>query len=762
MATYAQNLARRSQRWVYFATIEGVGHWLSSGDLTASGSDGLTRFCTAIPDYADTTLPIWRPYLQELPQLLAERADRLGGMPDLGELVLKIVDAGDYVTQLIRPGAAPITKMTAAVTNSGTSIGVEDMTNIDLDDVVYIGGEAVRVTNTFASNFTCERGYLRTDATEHGALHVYRYIPFLHGRRVRLYAVPADAADYTEETLVGEYALDGLSWSDDQNVWILKAKSQLKYLDRLAPIKQRAIRLTVPSRRWWDYETIGDTPVEGRVWQGALAGEGVYLRNEAEILVGALEYGRLRIVRRRVFGTPEVELEPDSILQQVFVAETFADECSFRYSPGPTPSTSRSSGNWVKTAHWLRMMLAIMTSSADPEDGLELTNYISGGDNYSFLPPGYGLGLPASLIDWDSFNEAIARTLDFEFKNFVYGDEPEPFGDLIDRHFLKPIGAYLITDNGAAKVVIPTIPTQGSVSVTLGPSEILTREVGPRQHLPRIRERYNLDFQTGSVVYLPGPNAEPPVRFNAGDFEGVFGPSSYHASDDKPITIPVPGAESAAPWLGKAGATRIFRWHRPALELEAHVDTSRMDFGPGTKFDVSVAELPNLKEATRAWTNVLAEILEREPNLSLDKISARLRLIGWPDVRVGKVCPVGYVEGVSTNDAAITSSRYTKSDAPAPLPTTDAAAFSVGDVVKISNLDGTDADSGTETVDSIVGDVLTLSGNFSGNLAAGQVIRYADAADAATQQLAAFIHFASTSNNLIGGTTREPWAYGER
>ncbi len=762
MTTYAQNIARRSQRWSYFVTIEGIGHWLSSGNLTASGSDGLTRFCTSIPDYADTGLPIWRPYLQDLPDLLSERADRLGGMPDLGELVVSIVDVGDYLTGLIRPGAAPVTTMTAAISATDTSIGVEDMTNIGLNDVVYIGGEAVRVTNTFGVNFTCERGYLGTDATAHKALSVYKYQPFLQGRRVRLYAVPSDGTDASDERLVGEYALDGLRWSEDMNAWVLKAKSQLKYLDRLAPIRPRSVRITNQSRRFWDFETVGDTPVENRVWQGSLAGEGTYLRNGAEILVAAFNYGRVEIKRRRVLGTPEVELKSDQILKQVFVAETFADECSFRYSPGPTPSTSRSSGTWNKTAHWIRIMLAIMTSSADPDDGLELTNYPAGGDNYSFLPPGYGLGLPADLIDWDSFNEAIARTLDFEFKNFVYGDEPEPFGELIDRNFLKPIGAYIITDNGTAKIVIPSIPVQGSAVITLGPEEILRKRVGRRQYLPRINERYNLDFQTGSVVYLPGPNQEPPVRFNAGDFEGAFGPSGYHASDDKPITIPVPGAEPSAPWLGKAGATRIFRWHRPALELEADVDTSRMDYGPGSKLSVSLAELVNLKESTRAWGDVLVEVLERDPRLSLNELYGKLRMLAWPSVRVGRVCPAGYVESFSGADATVTTNRYTKSNAPSSLPNTDAGAFTVGDVVRLYGLDGVEVGLNTETVDGISGDDLALSGDFGGTLANGTVIRYAPADDAVSQQLDEFIYFATQVDNTIGLTNVEPWAFGER
>lgn len=169
-----------------------------------------------------------------------------------------------------------------------------------------------------------------------------------------------------------------------------------------------------------------------------------------------------------------VSLQAGQLATQVFLARS-----DFRYSPGPTPSTIRSSGTWVRSSHWIDLLLIMLTSSNEPADGLELANYVSARGNYSSLPPGYGVGLLAAQIDWDAFAAVKQRTLDYLFPNFSLGaGDAVPFGELVDEQFLKPMGAYLST-SGVARVVLPRIPLLESASLTIGSADILAKPIGP-------------------------------------------------------------------------------------------------------------------------------------------------------------------------------------------------------------------------------------------------------------------------------------------
>lgn len=104
-----------------------------------------------------------------------------------------------------------------------------------------------------------------------------------------------------------------------------------------------------------------------------------------------------------------------------------------------------------------------------------------------------------------------------------------------------------------------------------------------------------------------------------------------------------------------------------------------------------------------------------------------------------RIAPSARVTSVSSNTATVQGARYTRSTTDSPvddLPTTDASAFAVGDVVQLKTPAGVKLASGsTQTITATSGNTITLDGNFGGALATATVITTAPYDDAtATQQ----------------------------
>lgn len=100
----------------------------------------------------------------------------------------------------------------------------------------------------------------------------------------------------------------------------------------------------------------------------------------------------------------------------------------------------------------------------------------------------------------------------------------------------------------------------------------------------------------------------------------------------------------------------------------------------------------------------------------------------------------GPVPGSPDVEATVAANVYTSTDAGAGLPTTDAAAFTEDDVVRLVDANGVDIGGGTETVDGVAGSVLTLSGDFGGALAVGTTIIYADATEGTVRQSTRYVY----------------------
>ena len=786
MTTWDAHLEALEKRWVVILEIEGVG-----------SADGLDRFCSGLPVYASG--PRWRPYLAgDIPSVGGEVVDFFGGLARRGSINFKLLDHEDYLTQALQLDRSPATSLDASASRTDTTVTLRDASGVTVGSVLYVGAEALIVTSTAsAPAVDVTRGALGTTPTTHrdGAL-VFRFTTFLSGRRVTAYLVPAAATSDAEEEEVGSWVVDSLGWDETANTWMFTGRAQSRYVDRLVPPRPRSFRAIVVYRYPEESETftlvltpISEDGAAPRLWPGEAvhswwAGDNGELVGASEVRRDSVSDRILPMVTRRgVLGTPQADAVVGQSWSPVFIADPSTGFGSFRYSPGASPSTDRSSGTWVQTANWVDLLLIIALSSADPEDGLELVNIATSGSawqrsNFSSLPAGYGAGMPVGEIDLDGLEELRARTSQFQFPHFVYGDEQTPVGALIERHFLKPMGAFLSEERGRVRIVMPRIPMVGEVpTVDIGPADILTRPVGPRQRLPRAAQRRDVATQAGAIVYEIGRQKRR-SKFTSGAYLPTYGQSGRYGVDERPVTIEVPSGDPDQPDLyGSRALARLYHVHRPAQAFGLEASLRVWPAGVGDLVSLTMPEAVTMTGPERGMAGALAQVLHREPRLSAARggggeecLALQVRAYG-PEVRIGRVAPAAVIvaatEGSPEWEVEVVANRYTRPNAPGGLPTDDALAFTVGDVVVLRERDGSRVGgTGTETVVAVVAGVLFLSGNFGGSMAegtssAGRIIGYAGTSAATTTQRGRYAYFADQATQTVGATGATPWLYGE-
>ena len=131
-------------------------------------------------------------------------------------------------------------------------------------------------------------------------------------------------------------------------------------------------------------------------------------------------------------------------------------------------------------------------------------------------------------------------------------------------------------------------------------------------------------------------------------------------------------------------------------------------------------------------------------------------------LRLGRIAQAARVSSVATNAATVLSNRYTHTDADDQgYPDVDAESFRVGDEVHLTNPDGSRIGTASQTVVSVVGNVVTLDGNFSGALAADTILVTAAASDAVARQTAAYSFMRTGAGGTGSSETRFFWRWGE-
>jgi len=769
MTSWATNLAARASSWAVLVRIEGIGD-----------ANGQWVFCSSIPSYADQS---HKPWLLRMPEILSERVDLGGGVPEAGSCSVQILDKGDALTALLRTEAEAYTSTSEEVDSSETEIEVGR--NTDLNGlVIWIGSEAMKVTGIASSptRVTVTRGWLGTDAITHDIRDpIYIYPNFLEGRRFSVYLVPLDGDSAADERLVGTYLLENVRWDEPLNAWIISGTTQQRYLDRQAPIAPRTgiVRgtlgsvLTIDSSRvrgfWGDYSAhvlVDDEIIQLKDPVGPLLSGG----GLDSILPAGISY---QIIRRAMHGTRQADLKQGAKVTQVFLAGE-----DLRYSPGPSPSTSRTSGTWTKATHWVDLLLILLLSSADEADGLELTNRRSTGSdwsrsNFASLPPGYGAGIPHALIDWASWEDVRTRMLTWTLPFFAYGGaDPISFAELVKTEFLRPFGAYLSFEQGTLRLSVSRVPAVGETPALQLTTDNLLRSGDGRAYLPRMSVSRDRASLFGSVTYKVGPQALA-ATYRSADYGRTYGQRGWYGATEKGLTIKVPGGDPAtAEALGARGAALLYRNHKPPVEIDAEVDAGLFSTATvGAIASVTIPEIPDAAIGTRGWTSVLAEVVERELQADVSRsrdgsdalgLSMRLRLRRYgATTRVGRIGHAAYISSVTGSTATVSTNRFTQSDAASPLPVTDAAAFEPGDKLILVNADGSIVSSTPETIVSIAGDNIELTDKFSNLLAAGKYLVSANVGDAATNQRGQYVYHADRATQTVGATDDGLWKWGE-
>lgn len=767
MVSFATAAANRDQRWVIIVTIEGVGNYA-----------GQHKFCTQIPTYAVGDAN-YRQWIMEWPDILSERINILGGLPEGGEIEIQILDFDNTLTDEWRIDADPLTHLSAALTASGTSVTLANNTGVTAGTTVLrVGNEALRVTAS-TGPFTVTRGWLDTDAFAHlNESPVWSRLSYLMRRRLRLYIAPIDGDSASDEREFGNYVIDGVSMTEDLNGFVLRAKSRQRWLARMVP-RRKGMHFQVMS---YNHPRIGirntESPGGPEASTSKWPSKWVYLKIDDEIIaVDTTSNADLTIRRRALLGTLEHDIHTEAPVELLFAAEedqeaqiyAGSEPTMFRNSPGPSPSSSRSTGTWNRSAHWIDILLNLLVSSADSSDGLELNNRNATYGAWDCLPVGVGIGIPQTQIDWASAVRIAFDTPDERFNDFYIGPDPVPFGELITEWFLKPLGAYLTTSGGIVRIVRNRPPTAGSSVLAIGAGDILRKEVGAGLYAQGMRAHYEVETVPSVVLNL----LDRSISINNGDLSGIYG-RSYYGTEDKALELDVrvrSDRQGMSDMLTRAALRRMARYRRPAWRLHFATDLSWYTTDVAAIVDITHADMPNLSAGTRGWTSVLAEVIERRVNVSPETGAVlEYDVLAYETSRVGVITPSARIVSVANAggnpDVTVSANRYTRSDAPAAYPSVDASAFTVGDVLRVHNRKGDQIAVTDQTILAISGNVITVNGNFGATLTngtgnAGQILEYADRSKTVDAQHNTFVFWSDKPNRNVGSSTQTPWEFGD-
>jgi len=790
--TWAESAAALDATVAVIATVEGWGT-----------SAGQFRVCSQVPDYAVGDA-LYREWLADWPRLLGEQVDPNGGFATAGELEIQIVDIGDAITAEWRIDAQPSTFVDGDISASVTTVNVDNGAACTTG-LVFVGNEAMTVSSIAANALTVVRGTLGTDATKHkDGDPAYIRQPYIRSRRLTLKVVNLDAASASEEREYGTFFIDNFELDDELSIYVVRGKSQQKWFSRLCVRRKSwsGVAISTPRSGAGGFaeslEFQDASPAFQYVpqWPSARG----FIRNQrtGEILtcspVTSALNPSLYLGARGTTGTRIDSIEAGDGFRSVYSADPSLFDAAtapsfFRFSPGPTPSSARNSGTWTPSANWIDIILNLAVSAADPNDGIDsgaptdsmtgtLANRVAAYGAWDCLPYGVGLGTPATLIDFVAALSVRTRTAEFVFPNFFVGEEPIEFGELVETHFLRPIGAFFSTVSGQARIVLPRSPVANASTVAIGPSNMLWRKVGKRSYANRVKVSRDLNQFASAIVYeIKNQSGEDDtIVINNADYKGTYGQSGYYALEDATIKIPVPSArvdrDGTVAFLKQIGQSKIFRFSKPPWRIEIPTDVSTYAVGVGDLVSVTHEQIPDLELGVRGIVSKKGTVFERTPSLTPEEGLTHDLTVILTQGRYGRIPPCARIVSVvdtggPIREITVTANRYTHSDALDSLPTTDAAAFAVGDVIRMRSRNGVYYSSVATPIVAISGNVISVSGTFGGLLTAGVgtaglLLSYQDSSGAAVQQTDNYVFWADAVNRTIGATALPPWQYGDR
>lgn len=757
------------QRLVVIVEIESIGQGEASGALP-------DRYCSTEPtlytDYADGR---YFPYLADWPSAIEQRQHPLGGVAESGELQVVLVDIDDRLTAAFAIHRRAVNYLATELAAGDTEATFQSNAGVVLHRLLYMGGEALQV-GAFDSGTTwaIARHVLDTAAQRHSAgAPVLLGTPLLPGRRMRMFVGYNDGrhSSADEDEIEAGWAIDSIGLTADHNGWILRGRSQLKYLDNL--LDRRPFLATLEAFDGSQTQ-LQLRPVRNGNLGGYRShfGDRVFLKLGDQVLqmtlAGAIE-------GQPVAGTLSAELREGTAARQVFVAradQTGTDYGSFRRQAPGDETTSRSTGPWVAEWHAIPIILCLITSKADVDDNVP-DNYTSGFGNYSALPPGVGLGVPAAEVDFGSALEVWHRAPHLLLEHFVL-DETATGREVLDR-ILRLTGIDLGYVDGLLTFSYTRTPLADDIVAEWGPGELVAREdedgnLGP----PELTAELDASLAIGAVKFAArnarGDTVE--LIYSSTDFPEVFGDvRGLYTLDEKPLEIDARYVRcedgGGEPELLRQRALQILRGYRrvpwrygiPTPREQRHVRA-------GQFIRLTYPQLPDLVEGQRGLVRQAVKILSKREEVSREKVEIGWTGISYPAGRAGRIAPAGRISGAATgNVVPLTANRFTDPAAQGDLPNTDAAAFRAGYRVCLKTRGGLRivTTPAYQTVVSVGANQLTLDGMFGGapEVAAGTILAFVRHDEAVTEQRERYVFFADRADRTVGSSGEEPWTYGE-
>ena len=798
MTDLATALASNQARPIVVLQIEG------HGTKTAGGTD-MYRYCTTVPTFAESDVAdpetgtdgLWRPWIdaESWPSSLSERVPILGGLPSAGSFSVLMTDIGNQLTSDWRTDAEPVCKLGADYTVTDTLFTFSDGANIAASDFIWTGSEAIRVASKpTADTAIVERGALGTTARPLNQDDlVYAFIRYLRGRRVFVWLThrDADAWDASNRYKIGEYNVVRYPTTEDYNGYSLSCKSshQILAADVAGSVAFRGRVYVTRSAEHlidieWEPITMNNVNTGGRAL-GMLdtwaEGSAYFLIDETEAVeVSGASWFQAKIEKRQQLGTERVNKDhradpngaslktgelANSKVQLIIGADTDGPGW-FRYSS--TNSTSRASG-FEKSDIWVDILLNLLTSSADDTDALELANGDATYGNWSCLPIGYGLGIPVSEIDLQSFVE-IKQRHPWRFPDFWYGAEPESFAAMVDKFFLKPLGAYLTIIDGLITLRYPTIPATEAGETAWGEDIILVKDQAGAM-IPAVMPGQDTANVFGAVQFEVR-NASGFVEktvYKDADFPGFDTARSYYKKADKPLRLELRGVRATQTGtLAGLGMRKLWRTRRIPDTFTIETGLDQYLRAPGDLVGLTLAAFPDRSTGTRGVADMLGEIVSREVPVTPGDTHISFHVYSYgPGIRLGRIAPSAHVatfSGSGPYTVTVTTNLYCRTDAINSWPTADAGAFAADDVVILLNPDGSVASgANTETISGVSGNDITVPGNWGGALAADLIVVFADRGAARAEQHTTYCYVASDARTPpdVGGSGDAPWRWGE-
>lgn len=805
MVTRADAIARRGGAWVPYVRIESLGGYKSLGVLKQY------TFCSVAPPAYAATDPTWLPYLGELPTTLGERVNPLGGVKDVGQFTFSLEDRGGFLTDLLRWDEAAVARLSGNFAVGSTTMSYPFGTQYGIFGtypIVYIGTEAVEVLSSTSLSAIVNRGVLGTQAAPHFTNDPFKiHPPRLERRVVSLGIVPYDAGGPSDELELEQFVIDKVGFSDDWTAYTFECSTRLAILLRTvgaASAGSYQIFSIIQGQILILRAILHPASTLGGVWPDRNTGVGLedryFLIDEKEFITAnsrpipgenipnSATHSHVQITDRARLGTAQVKLDSTAVQNALSVTTPLvADRSdgigSFRYSPAPTPSTSRASGTWTQSDHFVDIMLCLMLSSATEDDQLELVNYSAGLPNHSCLEVGWGAGIQAARVNVQTFLDVKDRTPDWRFPAFIL-DASQNLADVINAHFLVPLGCFLTTKSGLLTLTLPRLSYTGQVVSGLDSTNILREKIAQGVYGPRIKAGYDPTNQAKAILLtMTAPNGDTAERLITGsDFAGQY--AQYNPAQDQNalIKIAVPGVRAdqagTAALLEQIAMARLLRAFYPPRLTEVYADLATYGIGLGDVIQVTNPIVPNPVTGVRGVVS-LGFVVERSTNLDVESDDPGFKIVMLeygPFLAVGCIAPAGEVTAYSWAGGAlgptltITRNRYTEASAGGGLPTTDADAFRVGMRVRLVNRDGTLASpsSGagqTQTITLITSSTqaIRLDGDFNGmgSSIVGHILELADYDQALAQDQLYYSAEADASNMTVGSGTRAPWLWGE-